>query len=63
LSSLEASAQKALLDLVAAELPHTAILNFGQRERPDDFDHRRLVLEARSGGSILRAGAEMPAKA
>jgi putative ATP-binding cassette transporter len=63
LSSLEASAQKALLDLVAAELPHTAILNFGQRERPDDFDHRRLILETRSGGSILRAGAEVPAKA
>lgn len=63
LSSLEASAQKALLDLVAAEMPHTAILNFGQRERADDFDHRRLVLETRSGGSILRASAEMAAKA
>jgi putative ATP-binding cassette transporter len=64
LSSLEASAQKALLELVAAELPHTAILTFGQRERADGFDHRRLVLETRSGGSILRAsaGAEMPAK-
>jgi putative ATP-binding cassette transporter len=65
LSSLEGSAQKALLELVAAELPHTAILTFGQRERADGFDHRRLVLEARSGGSILRAsaGAEMPSKA
>jgi putative ATP-binding cassette transporter len=64
LSSLEASAQKALLELVAAEMPHTAILTFGQRERGDGFDHRRLVLETRSGGSILRASAaaEMPAK-
>lgn len=61
LSSLEASAQKALLELVAAEMPHTAILTFGQRERTDDFDHRRLILETRSGGSILRtsAGAEV----
>jgi putative ATP-binding cassette transporter len=63
LSSLEASAQKALLELVAAEMPHTAILTFGQRERSDGFDHRRLVLETRSGGSILRASAaEMLAK-
>ena len=57
LSSLEASAQKALLDLVAAEMPHTAILAFGQRERTDGFDQRRLILETRSGGSILRASA------
>lgn len=57
LSSLEASAQKTLLDLVAAEMPHTAILTFGQRERTDGFDQRRLILETRSGGSILRASA------
>jgi vitamin B12/bleomycin/antimicrobial peptide transport system ATP-binding/permease protein len=65
LSSLEASAQTALLELVAAEMPHTAILTFGQRERVDDFDHRQLVLETRSGGSILRTGtgAEAAAKA
>lgn len=62
LSSLEASAQKTLLELVAAELPHAAILTFGQRERTDGFDHRRLILETRSGGSILRtsAGVEVP---
>ncbi len=61
LSSLEASAQKSLLELVAAEMPHTAILTFGQRERTDGFDQRRLILETRSGGSILRAstGAEV----
>lgn len=57
LSSLEASAQKTLLELVAAELPHAAILTFGQRERADGFDHRRLILETRSGGSILRTSA------
>ncbi len=57
LSSLENSAQKMLLELVAADLPHTAILIFGQRERTDGFDQRRLVLETRSGGSILRTGA------
>ena len=58
LSSLENSAQKMLLELVAADLPHTAILIFGQRERADGFDQRRLVLETRSGGSILRASAD-----
>ena len=65
LSSLEASAQKSLLEVVASEMPHTAILTFGQRERTDDFDQRRLVLETRSGGSILRASAnaEVPSKA
>jgi vitamin B12/bleomycin/antimicrobial peptide transport system ATP-binding/permease protein len=65
LSSLEGSAQQALLELVAAEMPHTAILTFGQRERADNFDQRRLVLETRSGGSILRASAtaEMASKA
>lgn len=65
LSSLEASAQQSLLELVAAEMPYTAILTFGQRERADNFDQRRLVLETRSGGSILRASAtaEMPLKA
>jgi putative ATP-binding cassette transporter len=57
LSSLEASAQKALLELVAAEMPHAAILTFGQRERTDGFDNRQLTLETRSGGSILRTSA------
>jgi putative ATP-binding cassette transporter len=55
LSALEPEAQRALLDQVVAELPHAAILNLGQRERTDGFHVRRLTLETRSGGSILRA--------
>lgn len=56
LSALEPEAQRALLDQIVAELPHAAVLNLGQRERSDGFHQRRLTLQARSGGSILRAG-------
>ena len=56
LSALEASAQSALLDLIAAELPHAAVLTLGQRERAESQD-RRLTLEARTGGSVLRMSA------
>jgi putative ATP-binding cassette transporter len=57
LSALEAEAQSALLDLIAGELPHAAVLTFGQRERAGDLHERRLTLETRSGGSVLRASA------
>jgi putative ATP-binding cassette transporter len=58
LSALEAEAQRSLLDEIVAELPHAALVTLDQREREDGFHERRLVLEARSGGSILRAGTD-----
>jgi vitamin B12/bleomycin/antimicrobial peptide transport system ATP-binding/permease protein len=58
LSALEAEAQSALLDLITAELPHAAVLTLGQRERTERAYERRLTLETRSGGSILRATAD-----
>ena len=59
LSALEAEAQSALLNLIAAELPHAAVLTFGQRERSGGLRERRLTLETRSGGSILRASTAL----
>jgi putative ATP-binding cassette transporter len=55
LSALEAEAQTALLEFVVSEIPHAAILSLGQRERTDRLHDRRLILETKSGGSILRA--------
>ena len=57
LSALEAEAQSALLDLIAAELPHAGLLILDQRERGEGRGERRLTLETRSGGSILRTSA------
>ena len=59
LSALEPEAQSALLNLIAAELPHAAVLTFGQRERSGGLRERRLTLETRSGGSILRASTAL----
>jgi putative ATP-binding cassette transporter len=59
LSALEAEAQSALLNLITAELPHAAVLTFGQRERAAGLHERRLTLETRSGGSILRSSAAL----
>ena len=59
LSALETEAQSALLNLIAAELPHAAVLAFGQREPAGGLHEHRLTLETRSGGSILRASAAL----
>jgi putative ATP-binding cassette transporter len=59
LSALEAEAQSALLNLIASELPHAAVLMFGQHERAGARHERRLTLETRSGGSILRVSTAL----
>jgi putative ATP-binding cassette transporter len=56
LSALEPEAQRSLIDLIIAELPHAGILTLGQREADQEPDASRYTLEMRSGGSVLRKG-------
>jgi putative ATP-binding cassette transporter len=52
-SALDPASQEHLMTLVAARLPHTAIVSIAHRPELEAFHHRKLVFERRPGGARL----------